>query len=759
VSQDIADIRKEYSDDCAEWNPIREEGKIDIRHAAGDPWDPKDRASREDAGRPVLSPDELSQYINQVVNDVRANKRAVKFTPNGYGATEKSADFYADKMREIEYRSKASIAYTTAFENAVQRSYGFVRVSSRYESARSVHQDLWIDPIHNPDFVTPDPYALMPDLSDMTRCWVREPWPLDQFNARWPDASLDGRGLALAMGEASDWIHSDRIFVSELWKVKTSRTKALIILPDTPPQPPGAVLGLQGGAPPAEPIVWLKGDGERPAGRVLREREVDDQQVCQYLTNGVEILEENEWPGKYIPIVGCLGKILYVDEGMGAKRRVMSLIRLARDMHMLHAYYVTCEAELVGMTPKFPYFVRRGALNPQQLLALQKSLHEPVAVIEVEPQIEGLMGQPPEFPQRQPYEPPIQALEIGKESTRRSIQSAMAMNFLPTQAQRQNEKSGVALKHIADTGQRGSYHFFDHYLDMLTQVGVVVEDLMDKVYDTARQVGVRAANEDAKTVWINHPDHPDSVSTQGHHIVTVSTGPSFDSEREAASDFADTLAGMGPEVFQLLGPLVIKLKNLGPIGDEMAELLETVQPPPVQAMRQQKKQAAKDPQAVVQELTQTKAQLQQVMQAASKMQKDLETDAAKQQATLQKAQMDGQIQIQLQEMKNAAAIEIARINAAVKGLTLDAQLVADEEAQARDAAHQTHESEQDRQHEAAMAVMTHTAQAGAQDDAHQQALEAQDAGHQQALEQGDAAAQNAMAQQQAAQEAQPEAGA
>jgi hypothetical protein len=165
--QDVQELRQQFADDTAEWRDIRDEGSKDMRYVSGDPWAEHERAAREKAGRPCLSLDELSQYTNQGVNKLRANKRAVKFAPIGDGASEQTAEFYADLMRDIEYRSQAQTAYITAAENMFQRSYGFCRVNVRYASAYSVNQDIWIDPIHNPDLVTPDPYALMPNMSDM----------------------------------------------------------------------------------------------------------------------------------------------------------------------------------------------------------------------------------------------------------------------------------------------------------------------------------------------------------------------------------------------------------------------------------------------------------------------------------------------------------------------------------------------------------------------------------------------------------------
>lgn len=735
----LKELREQFAYDTTEWHDIRTEGDIDMRYAAGDPWDPKDRADRKAAGRPCISLDELSQYTNQVVNEVRANKRAAKFSPVGNGANDDSASFYADKMREIEYRSRAQIAYTTAFENGVQRSFGFLRVNTRFEHARSVNQDLWIDPIHNPNLVTPDPHALMPDLSDMKHCWVRESWAVDDFNRKWPQATIKNFSTDLVR-LAPDWLKHGRVFVGEHWKIKTRKRKLLIVQPAAT-QPPTSTLGLRTPSQP-DPIGIFEDEitGGLP-GTLLTTRETDDPTVCQYLTNGLEILEENAWAGKYIPIVGCLGKVIYIDEGTGAKRVLLSMIRLAREPQMLYAYLASCEAELIGMTPKFPYFVYRGQLKPDQLELLQKSLHEPVAVIQIETITNGAGGQVLPHPQRQPYEPPLQPIEIAKEAARRAIQAAMGQTPLPTAAQRRSEKSGVALKHIDELGQRGSFHFVDHYLDMIQHTAVIVEDLMDKIYDTARDVGIRKANDTAEVVRINDPSRPKAVSTKGDHLVTVSTGPSYESEREAASDFADTLASSSPEIFALLGPLIVKLKNLGPIGDEMIELLETMQPPPVQALRASKAKEG-DPRQAAQQLMQAKAELMKLSKLADEMKQALQTDAVKQHAQVTKTKIDATTAVRIQRMKDATTIAVAKINALTKGVLSTNEA----EVEAIALTHEADQNEHDRIHEAALAQMEHD-----------HALEQGQQAHDQALAQGDAGVQGQLAVQAAA--PQPQTGA
>jgi hypothetical protein len=79
---------------------------------------------------------------------------------------------------------------------------------------------------------------------------------------------------------------------------------------------------------PADPAAAAARARRRTAGRQAaggrREparRNVEDSTVECYLTNGVELLEELPWAGKYIPFVSCFGKVLYVDEAAAASAR------------------------------------------------------------------------------------------------------------------------------------------------------------------------------------------------------------------------------------------------------------------------------------------------------------------------------------------------------------------------------------------------------------------------------------------------------
>jgi len=719
----LEELRERFDYATAEWDPIRDEGRQDMRAIAGDPWETEERKQREEANRPCLSLDELSQYVNQLINDVRQNKRAIKVDPEGNGADEATAALRANLIRQIEYRSHAQNAYTTSFENCVQRSYGFHRIVARYVPGKSFDQELFIEPLPNPDLVTPDPDALRADGSDMTYCFVAETRSKAEFGREFPHARLTDFGSIHDTAPA--WVKDNRIQIAEYWTIET-KTRRL----------------LQLQAPGGEPLIVYEDElnGIKPSkALILQERDVDEPAVMQYLTNGVEILKRTKWPGKYIPIVCCLGKVLYVDSGLGATRQVLSLIRLARDPYMLYCYYRTCEAELVGMTPKTPYMAYEGQFSPAQLIEVQKSLHEPVAALFAKPTTEGLVNTLLPLPSRPSYEPPIQALEVGAESARRAIQAAIGQSPLPTSAQRQNEKSGIALQTMETSAQRGSYHFIDHYDDAIVQTGRILDDLIPHYYDTARDIGIRKPDDSAEIVRINDSNNPKSVPTNvGDHEVTISTGPSMVSEREAAKQFALALAG-NPTLMPVIGDLVTKLSISGPVADELVERLTPPQ------FKKKKEGEGPDPAAMAQQLQQVQAQLQALGAQAQQMDQELKAKSAeiaskekialaeiasKEKIAAAELVAKERLEFGLLEKRNAAAIAAAHLAAATKGLALDAHAVEEQQALGFDA----DQADADRQHAAGMAERGLAQQLKAAQAGHAQALEAGQQGQAQALE-------------------------
>lgn len=591
VSGIIQEIRDNFAFGQTFWKDTREEGQRDTRAVAGDPWDPNERDARVKLKRPVLSLDELNQYLNQLINGVRQHPRAIKISPRGMGANDKTAGLRANKIREIEYRSHAQEAYTTMLENAAQRSYGFMRVKTEYEHERSFNKEITIDPVVNPDQITIDPFALRSTASDAEWAFEHETRKRKEVIRKYgkdaviPDLVQQDAAMSMWLPDA------ESVTLANYWKKKYRSRTLMHIRPKQEGQP-SSIFGLSQ-RPVGDLIVFEDelGTEKYRAVRVetvLQKREVQYPSICCYLTNGVEILKETPFPGVFLPIVACYGKILYLDDGSGTKRHIMSMIRLARDPYMLYCYYRTQQAEMAGMIPKAPVMAYKGQFRGVEN-DWQKAPHEPVAFLEVNPTSEATGQQILPLPTRLAYEAGahLQALELCAEGARRAIQSAIGSSPLPSQAQRRNEKSGKALQIIDDAQQLGSFHFIDHYDDSLMQGGCIINGIMNEVYDTVRELPIRDAEGQASSIRINDPAYknekgePEYIRMdEGEHEVTISTGPKQDSERERNDEFITQLV-QSPLLAQYGGPKVgaavlatsIKLGNFGLLGDKLYDLI------------------------------------------------------------------------------------------------------------------------------------------------------------------------------------------
>lgn len=657
----LKDLIEKFTYASDRWQPLRQERALDLKYLAGDSWDSKERQAREDAKRPCLNFDELNQHVNQLINDIRQNKRAIKVSPEGNQATTETAQLRANLIRQIEYKSRAQMAYIGAVEDAIQGSYGFYRITSQYADDRSDLRELRILPLPNPDLVTIDPDFVMPDGSDLEYAFIAEPWLVTDFQKKFKGAKVQSFSQDMVTG-APLWFpdkNNKKILLAEYWYYDETPRKLVRFTPNADTAGRGLTrLNLRAVAK-AE-YLYEDEIAERDLrGDTSPVRDVTTKSVKQCLTNGQEILSTTSWPGKYIPIVPVLGKILYLDQGSGVRRVLLSLIRLARDPQMYYNYLRTCEAEVFGQSPKTRYIGYKGQFRGVEQ-DWQKANYQPTPYLEVLPSLPDIAGgQVLPHPTAITYEPPIQAFEIGAESARRGIQAAVGSAALPTQAQKQNEKSGVALARIEHVTQKGSYHFIDHFEQALTFGGLQLDDLLDKIYDTEREVAIRKPDDTPAMIWINkrNPQKPGGLENPlsiGTHDVTISTGPSFDSEREKAESFADTLAS-NPAIFALIGDLVVKMKELGPIGDEIAARLTPPQfrkPPNMQDLPAEAQQAFAQMAGELQQVQQLLQQAAQTIQTKKVELESKERIAAADRASREKiALVQGETQLSVTAMK------------------------------------------------------------------------------------------------------------
>lgn len=692
----LKEIRDAYSDYSSELKDIQEEGRTDMRYVSGDPWEPEDRAQREEAGRPCLSPDEISQYLNQTINNVWQNERAIEITPTGNGANDKTAARRQSMIQGIEYRSNAQDAYMTAFTNMINRSYGFARITSQFVPG-SMNQEIRIKPIPNPDMVIYNPNFRCSDGSDIEDLFVADFMSKKAFKRKYGKIRPESFSTD-EMIEAPGWIRENYVVTAEYWKVHQVLRKLLMI------NGPNGVQEVY------EDELKEKIGSRDKRGKfisprnqveVIREREEETPKVVQYITNGVEYLDEVEWWGSRIPIAACFGKQLFVNKGSGAKRILLSMVRLARDPQMMMAYYASQEAEEAGMTPKSAFIGAKGQFdsNPE----VWETIHRVGrGYIEYDPIVDGGTNTILPPPSRPQFIPNFQAYELAKESTRRSVQASMGIAALPTAAQRSNEKSGLAIDKIQSMEAVGALHFTKNYEQFLQNVGFQVNEGIAIIYDTQREVPTRKADGTPATMHTvgneSHPIGDDGVydvqglpdehlhTGQGDHEATVSAGPSFQSQREAQADFVDMLIKemanlpIPPPIGAKILAKAIRMKSdLGIIAEEIADLLDPPDPnnipPQAQAM-----------------VAQLQAQIQQLTQENSALHLERAGKVLEQQTKVQIEGMRGKTTLDAKNIEFITKVVVAQLASKSRSTDQIAEQDAEREltmlGMAHDSAHQ-----------------------------------------------------------------------
>src|SRR5581483_3806610 len=311
----LKQIRDDFRYCKSYWRENYDEAEKDMRFMAAIP--PTEFAD-DRKNRPVIWPDEISQYVKQANNNLRQNKRSIKISPRTEGATAKDAEHRQSYIRGIEYASKAQSIYTTVFEACVASSMGFARINTRITGPNG-EQEPRLVRIPNQFTCYPDPEAQESDFSDSSIYFVLDSMRQSTFSRRYPKAKK--RSFSPEDREqATDWFNGDNIVVAEYWTREEEDDK----------------------------------NGEKR------------YKVTQRITNGLEVLETNPWIGSWIPIVGMFGEELYLRDGGESKRRFYSIIRRARPAQQMMAYVASQEAEEFQLAPRAPLQGYKGQFDEQE---------------------------------------------------------------------------------------------------------------------------------------------------------------------------------------------------------------------------------------------------------------------------------------------------------------------------------------------------------------------------------------------------------
>lgn len=620
---------KECTNDFAE-RDNRERGRQDALFAAGEQWEEKDKQQREQQGRPCLVFNRMQGFLHMVENEQRRNRTSIVISPVDSDLDPETARIDQGLIRYIQYNSRAEMAIQAAFVEACRTGLGCLKLTGEYADGKSFDQDLVIEQI--PDAINRvwwDPFAKLPDRSDMRYCFESVTIPRAAYKALYPKSELsnDTFFTDLYGNQEDDWLLEDAVRVATYRYIEdVERT----------------IVQLEDGR------VEYAEDAQ--GARVVAERIITEKHVRIATLNGHEVLDETEWKGSIIPVFPVMGEETYVD----GRRVRFSLTHFAKEPQMLYNFYRSNEAEAVGLAPKAPWVAAEGQIEGYEQI-WQTANRLPHSTLPYKPQTVAGVAVPP--PQRNTAEPPIQALSIGAAQASDDMKAAVSI-YDPSLGERSNETSGTAIAQRQQQAGLANLHFADNLGMAMQACGRAIVEVKPFYYDTDRLVRIIGEDEKQEVVRINAP-FVDAKGKQRQYDLTsakydvrVSSGPSFTTARQEAWAAMTEWVRAYPRLMEIVGDIFFRASDM-PYADEIAERVKKSIDPNLTADKDEG-EAAIPPQV--------QAQMQALQQLVEQLTGAL--NQASDEAAIKKAELDSRERIANLDAMVKVAIEEARLGSA-----------------------------------------------------------------------------------------------
>ena len=556
----------------------------DLRFMAGSPdnrwqWPQEVLATRGAVqgqtinARPCLTINKLPQHVRQVTNDQRQNRPSGKVIPVDDQADIEVAEVFDGIVRHIEYISDADVAYDTACENQVTYGEGYIRILTEYCDDNTFDQDIRIGRVRNSFSVYMDPHIQDPCGSDAEWCFITEDMPREEFERHFPDAepisSIQQRGTGDE--NLAQWITDNSVRIAEYFYAYYEKAKLNLY--------PGNQTAFAG-SPEAKQLEMM-------GLQAVRSREVDIRKIKWIKTNGYEILEEQEWPGKHIPVIRVVGNEYEVE----GRIYISGLVRNAKDAQRMYNYWVSQEAEMLALAPKAPFIGYGGQFEGYEH-QWKTANTQNWPYLEVNPDVTDGAGAAMPLPQR--AAPPLAQTGLiqAKMGASDDIKSTTGY-YDSSLGATSNERSGRAILARERQGDTGSYHYVDNLARAIRYVTRQLVDLIPKIYDTQRIARIVGIDGETGTVRID-PMQQEPVRkivdqagiviekiynpSVGKYDVAVTTGPSYLTKRQEAMEAMSQILQANPALWQVAGDLFVKNMDW-PGAQEIAKrLAKTIDP-------------------------------------------------------------------------------------------------------------------------------------------------------------------------------------
>lgn len=539
-------------------------------------WQWPDDIAKTRGDRPCLVMNKARQHCLQIINDARQNKAAIKVTPVGDGATFEAAQMLSGLCRHIEYQSQATEAYEAATSSQVRGGIGYWRVETDYAGDDTLDLELYIRRIADPMTVYLDPHIRQFDGSDAKWGIVFRDRAHEEAGEDHPELKA---GWATSTFDEQGWISADTVREAEYYRV-VDETDTLHQLDD-----------------------GTMHTGAVPAGRKsMKSRSIATPKIEWYKICGDEIVDREDWPGRYVPIVRVIGEETLIDGKLDRKGHTRAL----KDANRMYNYWTSAAVEYVALQTKAPWIAGDKSIEGYEEAWFNANTETRSVLVYNDMDDAGRELRPPHR-----TDPPVMAQAFMEGMTTADNQLMQVSGQYQAELGRPgNEKSGVAIEQRQRQGDNATYHYIDHLAQAIRYTGRILIDLIPHVYDTPRTLKILQEDGSEQEVHIDPsmptahgvvPDtspqpmdpsgQPPSDADQaaqkvrtylnpsvGRYFVQADVGPSFGTQRQEAFSAFEQIVSQNKDLMPVIGDLMFKNADM-PGADEIAERLKRMVPP------------------------------------------------------------------------------------------------------------------------------------------------------------------------------------
>lgn len=642
----IAEAKERFSNCVDAYQNIRKAAIEDFEFRIGDQWPDDVKRDRQQDGRPCITINRIPQFIRQITNDQRQNRPTIKISPVDDKADVETAKIHQGLIRHIWVSSNADVAIDTAFDHAATGGFGYFRIVTDYANPYSFDVEPKFERISNNMSVYIDPSSKEPDGSDANYAFIFDDMLHEDYKAKYPDSKLASMDDWKSLGDdTASWLTAKSVRVSE-YLYREFKDVILVMLSD-------------GSIHDADDL------NEIPDGlSIVKTRRSKIPTVKWLKINGVEVLEETEWPGSYIPVIPVYGEEVIVN----GEKHLEGVVRHAKDPQRMYNYWKSTETESITLAPKAPYVGYAGQFEGYES-QWQQANRKPKAFLEANAVTDATGNQVLPLPQRNSIEPAVAAISNASMLASEDMKATTGI-YDAALGNRSNEQSGIAIQRRNIQSQTSNFHLIDNLSRSIRHAGRILLEINPYLYDAKTVIRIIGEEGNEEIVRINElfkykgQERIFDLSV-GQYDVTVETGPSYATKRqEAAASMAD-LTRSYPQIMQVAGDLLVK--NLDwPGASEISERLKKLVDPKILGDNKDQAPIPPEAQAQMQQMDQMIKMLTDKLNETNEIlkTKSLELESkeriefAKMEVDLQKKAMD----LQPSQAMQVVLGELAKIN-------------------------------------------------------------------------------------------------